>query len=142
MRKILIIFLIIFLISCTKNSNEILINNGQKIIKINVEIADDENERNNGLMFRKELDKDSGMLFTFNDEDYRTFWMKDTLIPLDIIFINKDWKIIDIKNAVPCKEDPCRLYHSSLPAKYVLEVNAGFAQRNDIEPGDKIVLNQ
>lgn len=114
--------------------------NGEKIIKISVEIADDNNEREKGLMFRERLDENSGMLFVFDDESYRSFWMKNTLIPLDIIFIGKNFEIVDIKNAVPCREYPCALYKSSKPAKYVLEVKGNFTMRNKVGIGDKIIL--
>ena len=139
--KILIIFLLAFLIGCAKNSNQIFIGNGEKTIKINVEIADDASTRAQGLMFRKELDENAGMLFVFDDENYYPFWMKNTLIPLDIIFIGKNMEIVEIKNAKPCKEDPCTLYSPSKPAKYVLEVNGGFTARNSIKVGNKAILS-
>src|SRR3989344_3844205 len=134
MKKIYVIFCMIFLTivlsNCAAISNQVLIDNGKNLIKVNVEIADDNNERMNGLMFRKNLDKDSGMLFVFDDEKNQTFWMKNTLIPLDVIFIGKDMKIVDIKHATPCNEDPCKLYKSSGPARYVLEVNYNFTIKN------------
>ena len=136
------IFLTIFLSNCAAISNQVLIDNGKSLIKVNVEIADDNNERMNGLMFRKNLDKNSGMLFVFDDEKNQTFWMKNTLIPLDIIFIDSNLKIVDIKYADPCKKDPCAVYTSSKPAKYVLEVNLGFAADNKINVDDKLILNQ
>ncbi len=142
MRKILAIFLLIFLISCSKSFNEISIDNGKKIIKINVEIADDKQERTKGLMLRTELDENSGMLFVFDEENYQTFWMKNTLIPLDMVFIGKDMKIVGIKNAVPCKQDPCTLYKSARPAKYVLEVNGNFTSRNSIIVGNKAEIKK
>ena len=136
----------IFLVSCTKNPNknfnEIYINNGEKIIKINAEVADDNEERTKGLMFREKLDENDGMLFVFDNENYQTFWMKNTLIPLDIIFINKNLEVVDIKNAVPCKEEPCTLYKSSKPAMYVLEVNGNFTAKNKIKLGSRILTNK
>ena len=132
----------VFLMSCKQISDQVLIDNGKNLIKVNVEIADDNNERINGLMFRKNLDKNSGMLFVFDDEKNQTFWMKNTLIPLDIIFIGKDMKIVDIKHATPCNEDPCKLYKSSRPAKYVLEMNINFTIENNVKIDDKITLNQ
>ncbi len=145
--KILLIFLLIFLINCTKISNksqkEIFIDNGKELIKINVEIADDNEKRVKGLMFREKLRENSGMLFIFENEEYKTFWMKNTLIPLDIIFIDKNLEIMDIEYAIPCNENPCTLYYrSSKPSKYVLEVNAGFSAKNNIHEGNKIILNQ
>lgn len=144
--KFLLIFSLIFLVSCAKNfntdSNKIAIDNGQKLIEINVEIADDNEERSKGLMFREVLEETAGMFFVFENEDYRTFWMKNTVIPLDIIFIDKNFRIVDIKYAEPCKQDPCKLYRSAKPAKYVLEVNAGFTEKNNIKIDDKIMPNQ
>lgn len=135
-----LVFLIIFLTNCAKKSSQISINNGEKLIKVNVEIADDNEKRMKGMMFRESLNENDGMFFVFEDESTLTFWMKDTLIPLDIIFINNNFEIVEIKNAVPCKEDPCATYNSAKPAKYVLEVNYGFAAKNSIESGDKVDL--
>ena len=141
-KKFLVVFLLIFLIGCTKNFSKIYIDNGKKLIGINVEIADDYQKRSDGLMFRKMLDENQGMLFIFNNEEYQAFWMKNTLIGLDIIFINKSLEIVDIKHAVPCKLEPCTVYKSSKPAKYVLEVNIKFTDENDIKIGNKLVLNK
>ncbi|MBI2658319.1 DUF192 domain-containing protein [Candidatus Woesearchaeota archaeon] len=146
MKGIFAVFLLIFLIGCTKgfsqNSNEIYIDNGKNLIKINAEIADDNNERANGLMFREGLDENDGMLFVFDEEKAQTFWMKNTLMPLDIIFINEELEIVDIKYAVPCLQDPCPLYKSSRPATYVLEVGGNFTAKKGIDIGDKILLNE
>jgi len=120
---------------------EISIGNGSKLININVEIADDNQKRINGLMFREKLNENDGMLFVFVNEEYQTFWMKNTLIPLDIIFIDKNFKIINIENAVPCKQEPCALYRSAKPAEYVLEVNENFTIRNKIKAGDTMVIS-
>ena len=116
-----------------------MIDNGNGLIKVNAEIADDNHEREIGLMFREKLDENNGMLFIFDNEVYQTFWMKNTLIPLDMIFIDKEMKIVNIKSAVPCQEDPCVLYKSSKPAKYVLEVNGNFTIRNNIKTGGKLM---
>ena len=139
--KILLILLLVFLAGCVKNSDSIYIGSGKKLIKVNVEIADDNEERMKGLMFRQSLDYKEGTLFIFENEDYHTFWMKNTLIPLDMIFIDKNLEIVDIKNAVPCETEPCLIYKPSKPAKYVLEVNANFASENEIGIGDKLVLD-
>lgn len=139
---ILAVFLLVFLSGCSKNSNEIYIDNGKKLVKINIEIADDNDERAMGLMFRERLDENSGMLFTFDDEENRTFWMKNTLIPLDMIFIDENLEIVDIKNALPCKFEPCALYKSVQPSKYVLEVNANFSASKGINIGDKMILKE
>ena len=130
--KIFIVFLLFFLIGCAKNSNQVIVYSGEKAIKVNVEIADDNKERMQGLMSRTQLDESAGMLFIFDSEDYHQFWMKNTLIPLDMIFIGKDFRIVEVKNAVPCKEEPCALYRPPKPAKYVLEGNSGLAAKNPI----------
>ena len=144
MRKFLAIFVMIFIIGCAKNHqgslHEILISSQGKIVRLNVEIADDNQERMNGLMFRKNLDENSGMLFVFDNEESQIFWMKDTLIPLDMIFIGKDLKIINIEHALPCGKEPCPLYKSQAPSKYVLEVNSGFSAKNNLKAGDKITV--
>ena len=144
--KILLVFLLAFLASCAKISEEsrkeIFIDNGKNLIKIDAEIADDKEEMMKGLMFREKLEKNAGMLFIFEDEAYQSFWMKNTLIPLDIIFIDNDLKIADVKYADPCKKEPCAVYTSSKPAKYVLEVNAGFVANNKLNVDDLLILNQ
>lgn len=111
---------------------------GYHELNIPIEIADTEEERTQGLMDRESLE--GGMLFIFEEENYLNFWMKNTLIPLDIIFLDKNYKILNIQNAVPCKEEPCELYPSAGKAKYVLEVNAGFAQEENLIVGEKLVL--
>ena len=140
----LFVFLLVFLSNCAKkieNSKQILVDNGKNMIKINVEIADDNQERMEGLMFIEHLIENNGMLFVFQNEEQQTFWMKNTLIPLDMIFIDENFKIVDIKYAVPCDKDPCRLYESSNPAKYVLEVNGNFTNRKNIKIGNLVTLN-
>ena len=90
-------------------------------------------------MFRSHLNESSGMLFVFPDEQKRRFWMKNTLMPLDIIFISSNFTIVDIKqNFAPCQTDPCETYTSKEPAQYVLEVNAGFVDRNNVSIGNHI----
>lgn len=106
-------------------------------VEFNVVIADDSNSRSRGLMDVSSLDNNQGMLFVFPDNDYRTFWMKDTLIPLDMIFINQDKTIVNIEsNTIPMRQDIH--YSSKYPSMYVLEVNAGVANANSINIGSTI----
>jgi YVTN family beta-propeller protein len=120
-----------------KNSNS---NNSPLIARVFVEVPDDLEESMRGLMFRKHLPGNAGMLFAYYDEKPRTFWMKNTLIPLDMIFVNGSSKIIEIKeNVPPCAQDECPTYPSKEPAQYVLEVNAGFVQEKGIKVGDRLV---
>jgi YVTN family beta-propeller protein len=125
----------------TENNNN---NNLSVISRIFVEVPDDREEFARGLMFRKHLPWNAGMLFAYDDEETRRFWMKNTLIPLDMVFFDSSSKIIDIKeNVPPCKQEECPTYPSKEPAQYVLEVNAGFVQDKGIKIGDRLAtLNE
>ncbi len=106
-----------------------------------VEIADTPEKHALGLMHRRALKSDYGMLFIFADEEVRSFWMKNTLIPLDMIFINGDRQVVDLIHSVPpCPGDPCPSYTSAYPARFVLEVAGGTAKKLKLEPGDKIFV--
>ena len=132
----LLIFILILSISVNKNNRpQVCIK--QKCFK--VEIADSTEEREKGLMHRKLLKEDQGMLFIFEKEDTYTFWMKNTLILLDIIWIDKDKKIVEIKsNILSCKQNPCPSYIPKENALYVLEINAGLAEKYNFEEGDTV----
>lgn len=107
-----------------------------------VAIADNDQERSTGLMFVERMDDDSGMLFIFEEESIRTFWMKNTKIALDMIFIDSDGKIVSIqKKAQPCASDPCAVYPSAGPAMYVLEINGGLADKKNINAGDTVLID-
>ncbi|HKG71005.1 MAG TPA: DUF192 domain-containing protein [Nitrososphaeraceae archaeon] len=115
-------------------------NSSSVIARVFVEVPDDQEEYTRGLMFRQHLPWNAGMLFAFNNEDPRTFWMKNTLIPLDMIFVDSDSKIVDImENVPPCKQDECPTYPSKEPAQHVLEVSAGFVQDKGVKIGDRLV---
>ncbi|TVZ57566.1 hypothetical protein NA63_0051 [Flavobacteriaceae bacterium MAR_2010_105] len=106
------------------------------IATLDIEIADNEYETQTGLMYRKHMQASHAMLFIFPDSDYRNFYMRNTEIPLDIIYIDKDKVIVSIsKNAKPFDETGLP---SAAPAQYVLEVNAGLTTTWDLQPGDKI----
>jgi uncharacterized membrane protein (UPF0127 family) len=108
-------------------------------VVIQIEIADTPSTRSAGLQGRVGLEKDKGMLFVFPEETLLKFWMKKTLIPLDIIYVSDDYKIIDIiPDAQPCTEPPCTIYPSTGKCRYALEVNAGFTKINNIKVGDKV----
>jgi len=113
------------------------IQSGDKTHEFKVEIADTEEERVKGLMFRESLPKDGGMLFDFGAPQQATIWMKNTLIPLDILFIDEDGDVVAIaRNAVP---QSLRLITPGVPVKGVLEINGGAAAEFGINPGDKVV---
>lgn len=106
-----------------------------------VAIADDTAEQTRGLMFVEQMPEDHGMLFIFPDSQPRSFWMRNTLIPLDIIYFDADLRLVSIsKNARPCKTSRCDHYPSSGPAKYVLELNAGHADQLGLQVGDVLTL--
>jgi len=107
-----------------------------------VELSKTPEELSSGLMFRERLDDNRGMLFIFETEGDYPFWMKNTLIPLDIIWLNKNKEVVFIsENAQPCKEDPCPSIEPHKDAKYVLEINGGLSQKLGFKIGDKINFN-
>lgn len=109
---------------------------GEKIKDVAIEIADDEAQRNKGLMFRRSIPDDTGMLFIFEESKMQTFWMRNTYISLDIIFINEAMEIVTIRsNTVPFSEVSV---NSSRPAMYVLEMVSGYCTANGVKVGDKI----
>ena len=108
---------------------------------VNAEIADTALKKMKGLMFRSSLGEIDGMLFLFDTEGYYGFWMMNTSIPLDIIWINSDKKIIFIEhNIQPCQENACESFTSNETAKYVLELNAGTAEKVGLKIGDEVEL--
>jgi uncharacterized membrane protein (UPF0127 family) len=105
---------------------------------VRVEIARTREELSRGLMWRSELDRDAGMLFVFGNSAPRTFWMKNTPLSLDILFIDGEGAVLNVASATtPYSEAPIR---SAGPARYVLEVNSGFAAEHGIGPGAKVEL--
>lgn len=106
---------------------------------INAEVADNEAEIETGLMFRKSLAESEGMLFVYPSASAVNFWMKNTMIPLDIVFISEDFTVVKIHHAVPCAQEPCPLYNSGQPIKYVLEVNGNLTAEYGIREGESRV---
>lgn len=108
-------------------------------IKVDIEVVKNDEERMRGLMYRHYLPDSAGMLFIFPTEELRSFWMKDTFISLDIIYINSKKEIVSIQKYT----QPKSTYSipSEKPAIYVLEVNAGFTDKCGIIPGDKILFS-
>jgi len=115
-----------------------LTDKGDTITHIEMEVADNDYETTQGLMFRKSMDMQQGMLFIFPDEDFRSFWMKNTYLPLDIIYVNANNEIGSCQlSAVPYSEESLP---SKKPARYVVEVNAGFWDKYQLKEGYKIVF--
>lgn len=104
-----------------------------------IELAVTIEEKQKGLQRRDFLPKNSGMLFVLDDRSVPRFWMKDTFIPLDMVWLDYSGRILGVEHAVsPCEKDPCRTYSPSKPAAYMLEINAGEASRLDMRAGDRI----
>ena len=104
-----------------------------------VEVAADDTSRARGLMFRDHLPANEGMLFVWRREEPRAFWMRNTRIPLDIIYLDAEFRIVSMAlNARPCRVRNCPSYPSNAPAQYVLEVNGGTAERLGVERGDQL----
>ncbi len=118
---------------------EIQIPNGLNV-RVDVEIADDDFKRSRGLSGRRYLGDYEGMFFVFDSEVNTPFWMKNMLIPLDILFIDSQNIIVDIwQDQQPCTEHYCPSIYSHENFKYVLEVNSGFCKENSIEEGYSVV---
>ncbi len=112
---------------------------GQKVF---VEVESDPAFQALGMMFREELAGDHGMLFVYRRPAMLSFWMKNTRIPLDILYFDGDLKLVTlIDSAQPCRSSQCPSYPSTYPAQYVLEINAGKAREWGVELGDRLELN-
>ncbi len=108
-------------------------------VEFTVEIADTEERQMLGLMFRKTIPDDFGMLFVNNAEDYHNMWMKNTLVHLDLIFLNKSRQVVDMYiNVPPCEKDPCESYPSRVRAQYVLELRGNRAKELNLKIGDTL----
>ncbi len=112
---------------------------GGESVRVRVEIADDYFEHAKGLMYRKSLGQNRGMLFVYEEESELSFYMKNTSIPLSIAFMDAEGKIVDIQQRKPFDDEPPS-YVSAEPAQYALEVNQGFFEERGVEVGDMAEL--
>ena len=139
MKRILVISLFCFLLgtSCsTVRPKKVLLSiNGRPL---SVEIARTKAQRKKGLMFREELGRQEGMIFVFKEDQYLSFWMKDTKIPLSIAFLDKNGKVTDIYDMDPYSLSPIR---STKRCRYALEVNRGFFSEAGLSVGDTIDIS-
>jgi uncharacterized membrane protein (UPF0127 family) len=109
---------------------------GQDPVSVTVEVVETDAARQRGLMYRKHLAPDAGMLFIFDREEQHSFWMHNTLIPLDMLFIKSDWTVLGIvENATPLTDS---LRNVPGASQYVLEVNAGFSRRHGLQAGTTV----
>ncbi len=103
-----------------------------------VEVVSSGPAKQRGLQFRESLAPNAGMLFLFGEEKKHAFWMKDTLIPLDMIWMNYNHEIVyALSNVQPCKNDPCPVYTPDNDALYVLEINAGLIDKIGLHNGER-----
>ena len=111
-------------------------------VRVQAELADTPQKRSKGLMFRERLAPDAGMLFVFEDAGEWSFWMKNTKLALDILWIGPDRKIVYIEENVPtCRQDPCPEYKPSKDALYALELPAGSVKREKLAKGMKLAFD-
>ena len=139
--KFINLILNFFLISFYTFSNEkIEVSIYNKNIVFNVEVSKTVEERSTGLMYRKKLLNNEGMLFIFPREKIIQLWMKNTYIPLDVIFISENKVIVDIKKNMEKLSET--IVKSKVKSRYALEFNAGLINKLDIEIGDKVLFNE
>ena len=112
-------------------------------LAIEVEVARNAMQRSRGLMFRGSLEQQKGMLFVYDYEQIQRVWMRNTLIPLDIVFISMQGKVVSfIKGLQPCVKDPCEVYTAMKKAKYMLEINAGVIDNKGIAVGQMLKIEE
>jgi uncharacterized membrane protein (UPF0127 family) len=115
-------------------------------VQVSAEVAETPSEQEQGLMFRTVLAQDAGMLFMFDQDQLLNFWMMNTSIPLDGIFISSQLQVVSVvENLKPCPPSNCEnpeLFSSGAPAMYALEVNAGFSGKNGVRPGTEVSISQ
>ena len=120
------------------NLERITIKSDDERHEFNVEVMRKSHERASGLMHRDHLDQDAGMLFDFKRQLIARMWMRNTLIPLDMLFIHEDGEIINIRrNTIPHSQE---ILSSNIEVRYVLEINGGLSEKLGIKPGDQMEL--
>lgn len=107
--------------------------------KITAELAVTDEQRQQGLMYRQGMKEDQGMLFIFEVEDFYSFWMKNMLFSLDLLWLDSNRQIVHIEeNIPPCASDPCPSYEPARPARYVLELVSGSVKKHGLKLGDRL----
>jgi uncharacterized membrane protein (UPF0127 family) len=126
-------------LGCGRDDPTAIVHGAQgPLASVRLEVANTPANRERGLMYRTSLGQDDGMLFVFPEATDQSFWMKNTLIPLDMLFIARDGRIVGIHpDAVPLSMAPISV---GQPSTYVLEVNGGWAARHGVHPGDQVEL--
>lgn len=114
---------------------------GNRETRLTVQVADTQRKIEKGLMFVEKLPENEGMLFVFSRKIYGGFWMKNTLIPLSIAFLDSDGEILKILGMEPCKGNKCPIYDPKLSYHYAIEVNLGWFKKNQIKEGDYVKID-
>lgn len=125
----------------TLQKKMIKVYSGERAITLIVQVADTPQKREKGLMFVEKLPENEGMLFVFSGKTYGGFWMKNTLIPLSIAFLNSEGEILKILDMEPCKKEFCPTYDPELFYHYAIEVNLGWFEKNQIKEGDYVKVD-
>ena len=138
MRHLLLLTTLLLCSSCIAQDPYVVLG-GERF---SVELAETREKQALGLMFRDSMAEDHGMLFLFPAESRRSFWMKNTRIPLDILYFDSDLVLVSVAaDARPCRSARCPSYPSEGAAQYVLELNAGKAAELGVRPGDVLELH-
>ena len=136
--SMLIFIMLPLLVFETATPNDIIFDKKQLVLngkEYLLEIARSTKQRRHGLMFREHLDNQQGMLFIYPRSGDHRIWMKNTLIPLTVIWLDKNERIIGMEKLSPCASDPCPSYGVSKPSKYIIELNGG---SHGLKPGHRI----
>ncbi|BBB32114.1 conserved hypothetical protein [Thermotomaculum hydrothermale] len=143
--RILFVFVSISILCFSKNDNLPRVEFATVIFPkgyvFSLEIAKTPEQWVRGLMFRKSLPQNSGMLFVYPKDDYFAIWMKNCFIPLDIIWLDSKGRIVYfVENAPPCKQEPCPVYEPIMKARFVIELNAGTIKKLKLKTGDRVSI--
>lgn len=134
---VLWIFLMLFVVGVNAQKSQVCI----REMCFDVRVSETPESRQKGLMEEPSLLEDEGMLFIFEEQDFHSFWMKNTLLSLDILWIDERQRIVEIQKSVPaCYRNPCPIYRPRVKAKYVLEILSGSVQAHHFQIGDDVDL--
>ncbi len=142
MRPFLALAVVVLLAACGGETKTAVVEAPGAAARFEVEVADTGAERAHGLMGRSSLPEDAGMLFVYDEPSAGGYWMKDTLIPLSIAFMDGGGRILRILDMEPCRADPCAVYDPGVTYASALEVNRGALARAGIREGDVLRIHE
>jgi hypothetical protein len=143
MRPLALALFLVAVAACgAEKGSRVVIETEGNEVTVQVEVADKRPERARGLMGRRDLPNDAGMVFVFPSDSTSAFWMKDTLIPLSIAFYDETGRIVRILDMEPCRRDPCPFYDPGASYRGALEVNRGAFDRWGVQEGDVLRLER